>query len=49
LWKFASARLYKSFKPAMDDDGMGSEEDDRSRAPRDGLQRNKQGYEAAEI
>jgi len=49
LWKFASARLYKSFKPAMDHDNeMGSEVDDRSRAPRDGIQSNK-GYEAAEI
>jgi hypothetical protein len=48
LWKFASARLYKSFKPAMDHDENDTI-DDRERQPRHGLSQHKDGYEAAEI
>mgnify|MGYP001195237572 CR=1 FL=1 len=48
LWKFASARLYKSMKPALDHDMENDVTDDRERMPRDGMQQNN-GYEAAEI
>ena len=50
LWKFASARLYKSMKPAIDhDSSVMDEEEDMERMPRDGMRTNKHGYEAAEI